>query len=220
MEAIADVRFSFTLTLKDENDEPLNGIFATKNQSGAIGTISVIDGKASFGLKHGQSITILALPDNTVYNLKEAEDEAYEMECKKLNGTLDSEIKVEVVNRLIEMPETTSVTVRKVWNDGDGSNRPSNIRIRISNQDGVVGVLILNRANNWEDTLAELPVQSADGITYIYTVTELNVPSGYRVSYRYVDGVMIVTNTNDEYIDDHRLVLGGGININEGDCFD
>ena len=88
--------------------------------------------------------------------------------------------------------ETTSVTVKKVWNDKDNQDgkRTDSVTITLSNGQEVV----LNEANNWTATIDGLD-KYADGEEIVYTAEEKNVPEGYKVSYS--DDTFTITNTHE-----------------------
>ena len=67
-------------------------------------------------------------------------------------------------------PETTSVTVRKVWNDNNNAanQRPKQIVMTLSNGMRVT----LNDANGWSATISNLPVTDDLGQTITYTWKE------------------------------------------------
>jgi hypothetical protein len=97
------------------------------------------------------------------------------------------------------VPEETSVSVRKVWNDADNQDgkRPARITVQLRVGSTDIGVpVILNAGNSWSHTWSGLPkfAGSTDPINYL--VVETPVPTGYSVSYSQDDGVIIVTNTH------------------------
>ena len=61
--------FSFTLTLTDDNNQPLAGTFTCEGSLSSITTGS--DGTATFTLKHNQSLTIKGIPDGSHYTVTE-----------------------------------------------------------------------------------------------------------------------------------------------------
>ena len=76
--------------------------------------------------------------------------------------------------------ETTSVTVKKDWQDNDNQDgiRPDSITLTLSDGTEVE----LNEDNNWEDIVENLPkYKNKEEVTY--TVEEKNVPNGYDLSY-------------------------------------
>lgn len=88
--------------------------------------------------------------------------------------------------------ETVSVTVAKVWDDNDDQDgiRPESVTLTLS--DGTE--IVLNDANNWTDTIEDLPkYKNKEEVTY--TVTETEVPEGYKVSYSEDNLTAINTHT-------------------------
>ena len=83
-EADRSTEFSFTVTLKDANGTPLQGIYPYTGSSveGVLpptsGTLTLDEnGTASFSLRHGQSITILDIPKNAAYEVSESQNFNY-----------------------------------------------------------------------------------------------------------------------------------------------
>ena len=99
--------------------------------------------------------------------------------------------------------ELTSITVDKVWLDGNNADgtRPDSIEVELLANGSQIDtngtyVATLNAANNYSYTWTDVPVETENGITIPYSVVERNVPTGYRVSYsgNTEDG-FVVTNT-------------------------
>lgn len=137
-------------------------------------------------------------------------------------------------------PQTTSVTVSKVWLDNDNSAglRPVSIYCTLSNGMHVT----LSAANNWTATINDLPVK-VNGETVDYTWTEQEV-IGYTLSSEDTAGsTTVFTNSlierrkdvppekknvpkksrgnNYLVIEDYGTPLGVEVVINHvGDCFD
>ena len=89
-------------------------------------------------------------------------------------------------------PETTSLTVRKVWADDDNRDglRPDSLTVTLSNGMTVT----LNEANGWTATLDGLPVFE-NGQPIVYTWTEQSVP-GYVLTVGTEGAVTVLTNTH------------------------
>ncbi|MHC5227115.1 Cna B-type domain-containing protein [Enterococcus sp. LJL99] len=102
----------------------------------------------------------------------------------------------EVTNRYT--PGETSATVTKSWDDKNNQDgkRPSQIQVQLYGNNEAVGAPVtLNEGNQWQYTWTELP-EKANGQDIIYTVKEVNVPSGYDVSINNEDqGNLLITNT-------------------------
>ena len=79
------------------------------------------------------------------------------------------------------------LTVKKVWSD-NGKNRPSSVTVALYNGDTVVDTVTLSAGNSWTYTWQEL-----DGLGD-WSVKEINIPTGYKATYRTKDGVTTITN--------------------------
>ena len=94
--------------------------------------------------------------------------------------------------------EKISVTVENIWKDEDnkGKTRPENIEIQLNKNGKAFGEVIkLNNDNGWKHTFTNLDKQE-NGKDIIYTVTEINIPKNYEVTYSvFTDGKIFVTNT-------------------------
>lgn len=139
------------------------------------------------------------------------------------------------------LPEVTSQTVAKVWQDNDDKQkiRPTTIAMTLSDGKKVVATVILSKENNWTATVDNLPTV-VDGQKVTYSWSEQSV-LGYTL-----DGVVtkegITTFTNRpwqrpeeptqgkkpktpgepfETIDEYDTPLGVEVVINHvGDCYD
>ncbi len=108
------------------------------------------------------------------------------LEADKTKGLITSDIK--------NIPKTTKVTVKKVWDDNDNQDglRPQEITVKLSNGDTVV----LSVGNGWKATIENLP-EYKDGEKISYTWTEENLPKGYTLKSSVVDGeITTITNTH------------------------
>lgn len=71
-------------------------------------------------------------------------------------------------------PETTTVTVKKVWEDADNQDglRPTTIKVHLlANGKEVQSIDLAGQGNEWTHTFTDLPVYK-DGQKVVYTVTE------------------------------------------------
>jgi hypothetical protein len=99
-------------------------------------------------------------------------------------------------------PETTSVSVKKVWddnNDQDGK-RPDSIQVQLyanGEKSGDPVTLSESNTNKWTATWDNLDKNDSSGKAIAYTVKESGVPDGYKseVSGNVADGFTI-TNTH------------------------
>lgn len=83
-------------------------------------------------------------------------------------------------------PET--VTVKKVWSD-NGKNRPTSVTVALYNGETKVETVTLSASNNWTYTWQEL-----DGLGD-WSVKEINVPKGYKATYKVKGEITTITNT-------------------------
>ena len=81
------------------------------------------------------------------------------------------------------IPETTSVTVNKVWDDNNDQDRirTNSVSISVMNGNTPVETQNLSNGNNWTYTFTNLP-KYENGSIIQYTVMENDVPDGYTVN--------------------------------------
>ena len=100
-------------------------------------------------------------------------------------------------------PETTSITVQKVWsdnNDQDGK-RPDSLKVKLLKKVGseeatLVQEVTLTKDDNWTATVKNLPLNAA-GKAITYSWTEPEVPEGYKLTGNETkDNVTTLTNTH------------------------
>lgn len=108
----------------------------------------------------------------------------------ELAGTATEGIITTLTNR--HAPETTTATVRKVWDDGDNRDgiRPASLTVKLSNGQSVT----LNAANGWSATIGDLPKYDK-GVEIVYTWTEESLPEGYELTGNVTSGT-VTTLTN------------------------
>ena len=77
-------------------------------------------------------------------------------------------------------PATTAVTAKKIWQDNDNQDgiRPVDITVNLLANGKQVQTLVLNAANGWTATVADLP-KKANGQDIVYSWQEADVPAGY-----------------------------------------
>lgn len=83
--------------------------------------------------------------------------------------------------------EPTSLTVKKVWSD-NGKNRPSSVTVQLLQGNEVADTVQLNIQNNWSQTWNDLDASKE------WSVKEIDVPVGYRVSYSQTGTVITIIN--------------------------
>ena len=93
--------------------------------------------------------------------------------------------------------ERVSVTVKKVWDDNNNADqkRPSSIEFTLSNGT----VVTLSEANNWEQTVDNLPKFDAAGKKITYTWTEGSMPSEYSQTGKDVSADGLTTTFTNKY---------------------
>lgn len=87
-----------------------------------------------------------------------------------------------------QFAEPEDLTVNKVWSD-NGKNRPTSVSVALYNGGTLVETVTLSDDNNWAHTWRDL-----DGMGK-WSVKEINVPKGYKATYKISDGVTTITNT-------------------------
>ena len=104
-------------------------------------------------------------------------------------------------------PQKINATVKKVWDDNDNQDgkRPTELVVTLKRtakdataDDTAVTVetVTLNEANNWSETVTDLP-KYTDGIENEYFWEEENVPEGYELTKNVTEGIITtLTNTH------------------------
>ncbi|MDW7659322.1 MAG: Cna B-type domain-containing protein, partial [Bacillota bacterium] len=95
------------------------------------------------------------------------------------------------------IPETTSVSVLKIWEDFQDMYglRPLGISVQLLQDGSPYGApVLLNDINSWTHTWNDLPGKNI-GVPYTYTVAEITAVPGYTTSYIGIEGSFTITNT-------------------------
>lgn len=155
-------------------------------------TVNVLNGSGevvetvSLSAGNSWSATVDNLPlDGAPYTAQEVAFEGYTPSYSTTDGS------VTITNTPV-VPETTSLTINKVWNVEEGTTLPESITASVYNGETLVANVTLNAANQWTATLSNL---STDGK---YSVSEVTVP-GYTPSIsggQTADGTWSFTITN------------------------
>lgn len=135
---------------------------------------------------------------------------------------------------MIDINETIDITIKKIWDDNDNVDnlRPDKVEVVLygdygDNNKSVVDTFVLEKDNNYELTLIDLP-KYHNGNEIIYTLEEINIPEGYTSQ---IDGYTITNKyvpleKEEEKEFEIKLfkqnvfgyyIHGSIININEGD---
>ena len=114
-----------------------------------------------------------------VYTVVEAEVEDYTVTYGTITEVAEGKYEIEITNT--HEPETTEVTVLKVWEDDDDNDgkRPGSISVTLKGDGEEVSTAILSEENEWTYTWTELPVNAA-GEEITYTVEEAAI-DGYEL---------------------------------------
>ena len=235
---IPDTQFVFDIALMLEDGEDFTGTLRTTRTSGETGRLYFNGGAASIRLSHGESVTLSGIPLGTSYTVTERAAQDMRVSSTGSEGAIKGTGHMAAfVNTMTQA--YTDLIVRKAWNDANDAQklRPQSVTVDVTRNGQTITTLTLNAANRWTQTLTQLPMVDDNGEAYDYDVVENDVPEGYTASvvtrgttftvintHRIDDGFVPVDPENRRrggltILDDLGVPLGGGINMNEGDCF-
>lgn len=235
---IPDTQFVFDIALTLEDGEDFTGTLRTTRTSGETGRLYFNGGAASIRLSHGESVTLSGIPLGTSYTVTERAAQDMRVSSTGSEGAITGTGHMAAfVNTMTQA--YTDLIVRKAWNDANDAQklRPQSVTVDVTRNGQTITTLTLNAANRWTQTLTQLPMVDDNGVAYDYDVVENDVPEGYTASvvtrgttftvvntHRIDDGFVPVDPENRRrggltILDDLGVPLGGGINMNEGDCF-
>lgn len=235
---IPDTQFVFDIALTLEDGEDFTGTLRTTRTSGETGRLYFNGGTASIRLSHGESVTLSGIPLGTSYTVTERAAQDMRVSSTGSEGAIKGTGHMAAfVNTMTQA--YTDLIVRKAWNDANDAQklRPQSVTVDVTRNGQTITTLTLNAANRWTQTLTQLPMVDDNGEAYDYDVVENDVPEGYTASvvtrgttftvintHRIDDGFVPVDPENRRrggltILDDLGVPLGGGINMNEGDCF-
>lgn len=235
---IPDTQFVFDIALTLEDGEDFTGTLRTIRTSGETGRLYFNGGAASIRLSHGESVTLSGIPLGTSYTVTERAAQDMHVSSTGSEGAIKGTGHMAAfVNTMTQA--YTDLIVRKAWNDANDAQklRPQSVTVDVTRNGQTITTLTLNAANRWTQTLTQLPMVDDNGEAYDYDVVENDVPEGYTASvvtrgttftvintHRIDDGFVPVDPENRRrggliILDDLGVPLGGGINMNEGDCF-
>lgn len=158
-------------------------------------------------VKKGSEITISMTPGWPNYYIKSGNGEAEEITKYDSNGykvytttiNEDTDLTVEVSSRYAQATITFSDYTEPGYTYGSGTDYET---------------VTLDSSNYWTYTWTKLPSIDSNGVPYKYAVEEVNVPSGYEVSYGNNDGIeageIVVTNRKGSDQEDYNLPKTGG----------
>lgn len=235
---IPDTQFVFDIALTLEDGEDFTGTLRTTRTSGETGRLYFNGGAASIRLSHGERVTLSGIPLGTSYTVTERAAQDMRVSSTGSEGAIKGTGHMAAfVNTMTQA--YTDLIVRKAWNDANDAQklRPQSVTVDVTRNGQTITTLTLNAANRWTQTLTQLPMVDDNGEAYDYDVVENDVPEGYTASvvtrgttftvintHRIDDGFVPVDPENRRrggltILDDLGVPLGGGINMNEGDCF-
>ena len=88
-----------------------------------------------------------------------------------------------------EVTKLISITIKKVWNTDASAAATESVTVQLLKDGTVVKTAVLNDANDWQVTYANMP-QSDD-----YTIEEVGIPQGFTATYSKTGYTFTVTNT-------------------------
>lgn len=151
---------------------------------GSIKVWLLIDGKRIESVEltkdSGWTHTFEGLPLNADVSIEE--DEAVEGWTAKVTSEEVSETEIAFTITNTPDAKSTSVSVKKVWDDADNKDgsRPASVKVQLyANGEAYGDPVVLNSDSNWTYTWTGLPVMK-DGSAVEYTVAEVDVPKGYK----------------------------------------
>ncbi|MBE6037712.1 MAG: Cna B-type domain-containing protein [Anaerofustis stercorihominis] len=104
------------------------------------------------------------------------------------NGIWVYDVSVNVKYESRPGSESIDLKVIKIWDDGEGNNRPESITVELYDGGILLDTVILDSTNDWSYCWEELYGGAS------YSVIEKNVPEGYTVSVEKDANTFIITN--------------------------
>lgn len=185
-----DRAFEFTVTLTGEST---TGVKAEEIND-KYGDMTFENGKATFTLKHGESITANGLPAGLTYTVEEtnANADGYTTSNSGNTGTIPSgdTAKVYFTNTKHEGEAlTTSVSVQKVWKIDNGGEQPESVKVQLEKDGQPYGnPVTLSDKNGWKHEWKDLP------LGFTWTVEEVDAPEGFTSYTNNYDNHFVITN--------------------------
>lgn len=177
----------------------------------SVTIILLADGKtvktAELNDENDWTYTFTGLPVNSsgtkiVYTISEVHVSGYS--CT-ISGDAENGFTVTNLHNPSSEPNQsrTDLTVRKVWEDDNNADgtRPSSVTVALYKNGVPTGrTITLSAANNWTASFTYLEVYASNGAANVYTVEELNVPTGYTSTISKAYGQYVITNTHEREI--------------------
>lgn len=185
-----DRAFTFTVTLAGEST---TGVKAEEIND-KYGDMTFENGKATFTLKHGESITASGLPAGLTYSVEETDANAdgYTTSNSGNTGTIPSGDTAQVYftnTRHEGEALTTSVSVQKVWKIDNGGEQPESVKVQLKKDGQPYGKPVtLSDKNGWKHEWKDLP------LGFTWTVEEVDAPEGFTSYTNHYDNHFVITN--------------------------
>lgn len=220
---------------KDSGDEPVTGNYTLIKADGSQ-EIKTTNSDGTFTIKSGERAVFDNHLQELQYYVKELNVDSSIYSEVSVNGVIKAALdagsgtqdvysdpqllkdngQFNFTNKVRE--ETTQLEVIKVWGDSSTKNHDGDmIRFRVTRTDEENNTtkdiayenhktFALNNSNNWQKTFTGLPARYGTH-RYSYSVTELDVPMGYAVSYSnsFTDTkqTSTITNTPTDKVEMH-----------------
>ncbi len=115
---------------------------------------------------------------------------------------------VEANPKVSDPREDVSLTVRKKWLDNSALKRPTSVTVQLlCDGEPVEGETVeLSKENKWKYTWTNLSAY------YKWSVKEVEVPEGYKVTYSQSGTTILITNTHKDYVPPKELIQTGQLN--------
>lgn len=185
-----DRAFTFTVTLTGESQTGIKADTITDK----FGDMTFENGKATFTLKHGESITANGLPAGLNYTVEEtnANADGYTTSNSGNTGAIPSGDTAQVyfTNTKHEGEAlTTSVSVQKVWKIDNGGEQPESVKVQLEKGGQPYGnPVTLSDKNGWKHEWKDLP------LGFTWTVEEVDAPEGFMSYTNHYDNHFVITN--------------------------
>lgn len=185
-----DREFEFTVTLAGESTTGAKA----DSVSGTFGGMTFENGKATFTLKHGESITANGLPAGLTYTVEEtnANADGYTTSNSGNTGTIPSGDTAQVYftnTRHEGEALTTSVSVQKVWKIDNGGEQPESVKVQLEKDGQPYGnPVTLSDKNGWKHEWKDLP------LGFTWTVEEVDAPEGFMSYTNHYNNHFVITN--------------------------
>lgn len=118
------------------------------------------------------------------------------------DSTNYKEIRMDLKYQKSDIKKPIKLEVYKVWQD-DEDKRPKSITIELLQDHKVIDKVKLNDDNNWRKIWNDLPSN------YTYSIAEVDVPEGYKVSISQEKTVIKVINTKENQKKKKKLTKAG-----------